>query len=115
MKMKRMLVAITATVLVLSGATAASANTLQNSPQTSTPVSSSPSCASPQPTKTLAVGTSVAALVGGGIKPMHTKSSCYKQYDNAAKGCRKMKGRAAALCWIAISAQQAICIAGASR
>lgn len=45
---------------------------------------------------------------------MHTKKSCHKQYDNAAKGCRKMKGRAAALCWAAISVQLGICIAGAS-
>lgn len=114
MKTKRMLVGIAAAVLVFSGSTAASANALQTAPQRPASVLSSPSCASSQTTETLAAGMGVVALVGGGIKPMHTKKSCHKQYDNAAKGCRKMKGRAAALCWAAISVQLGICIAGAS-
>lgn len=114
MKLKHMIVVTTAAVLVLSGSTAASANTLQTAPNTSVSVGSALGCSSAQPAKMIAAGAGIAALFGGGIKPMHTKKSCHKQYDNAAKGCRKMKGRPAALCWAAISVQLGICIAGAS-
>ncbi len=50
------------------------------------------------------------------ISPAHTRNSCDRQYNRDGNTCRRMRGaRARAICWSAITAKYAACLASASR
>lgn len=57
-----------------------------------------------------------STLQSRALLSMHSKESCYRQYDQDAKKCRKAPGgaRGRAVCWAAITIKLGTCIAGAN-
>ena len=57
-----------------------------------------------------------SAVQSRALLPMYSKESCYRQYDQDTKKCRKAPGgaRGRAVCWAAIAVKLGACIAGAN-